>query len=539
MKKLWLPMACAMLVSLSACDNGKNLYDSKIITLEHLLDEMVDYASAAEFPEYSVRQTSSYDRRSLSPGQPGWFANNDGSGYERIEEINGHKEKVLFETEGPGVVTRIWMTTSDKRGVLRFYFDGEQTPRFTIPAYDMSQAPFHVGEALSMRHTNYETRPDGRGGNTFMLPLPYARHCRITLEEPDWDRFIPRYYQINYRTYAPGTRIESFTTKSVEQLQDKLNAVSTILLHPEARTSGEKQQFRMALDPGEKKTISLEGENQAIYSLSFKVGDTDSENTYTRLMRGLILSMRFDGQKTVWAPLGEFAGAGIGAPEVRSWYLDCDGHGSIESRWVMPYRRTASLSLENYTDRPATVDIEVATDAYDRTPATLYFHTSWRQQRDIPLSPDYDASDNLDWNFATLYGRGVLRGDLLTLYNNAPDWYGEGDEKIWVDDDTFPSHFGTGTEDYYNCSWAPVVPFQTPFGGAPRADEPTSHGYNSFMRTRNLDAIPFHRELRFDIEMLSWHHGTADYATTVWWYGDLESRAEKNSSIDEVRAPLR
>lgn len=33
--------------------------------------------------------------------------------------------------------------------------------------------------------------------------------------------------------------------------------------------------------------------------------------------------------------------------------------------------------------------------------------------------------------------------------------------------DTFPSFMGTGTEDYYNCSWAPVVPFATPFGRAP------------------------------------------------------------------------
>ena len=86
--------------------------------------------------------------------------------------------------------------------------------------------------------------------------------------------------------------------------------------------------------------------------------------------------------------------------------------------------------------------------------------------------------------------------------------------KIWVDDDVFPSHFGTGTEDYYNSSWAPVVIFQTPFGGAPRADQASSHGYNTFFRTRNLDGIPFSSLLRFDIELLSWVRGTVDYATT-------------------------
>ena len=82
---------------------------------------------------------------------------------------------------------------------------------------------------------------------------------------------------------------------------------------------------------------------------------------------------------------------------------------------------------------------------------------------------------------------------------------------------------GTGTEDYYNCSWAPVVPFDTPFGGAPRADEDSSHGYNTFMRTRNLDVMPFGEHLKFDLEMLGWERGFVDYRAAAYWYGTLES----------------
>ena len=111
----------------------------------------------------------------------------------------------------------------------------------------------------------------------------------------------------------------------------------------------------------------------------------------------------------------------------------------------------------------------------------MYFYASWRQENGIYIHDKPEEADQcVEWNFATLKGRGVYKGDLLSLYNHAPLWYGEGDEKIWVDDDTFPSHFGTGTEDYYNSSWAPVVPFYTPFGGAPRADLESSHGYNAF-----------------------------------------------------------
>ena len=118
---------------------------------------------------------------------------------------------------------------------------------------------------------------------------------------------------------------------------------------------------------------------------------------------------------------------------------------------------------------------------------------------------------------------------MLSLYNHCPDWYGEGDEKIWIDNDTFPSFMGTGTEDYYNCSWAPVVPFATPFGGAPRADETSSHGHNTFVRTRNLDVMPFGQRLRFDLEMLSWNPGAVDYRAAAFWYGTAASAAtEKN-----------
>lgn len=64
-------------------------------------------------------------------------------------------------------------------------------------------------------------------------------------------------------------------------------------------------------------------------------------------------------------------------------------------------------------------------------------------------------------------GRGVFKGDVLSLYNWCPRWYGEGDEHIWVDGESFPSHFGCGTEDYYNTTYAPIHVYHFPFGGAP------------------------------------------------------------------------
>jgi hypothetical protein len=151
----------------------------------------------------------------------------------------------------------------------------------------------------------------------------------------------------------------------------------------------------------------------------------------------------------------------------------------------------------------------------------MYFHARWKQENGIHLfhcAEDISNPDRYNFNMVTLEGKGVFYGDVLSLVNYSESWYGEGDEHIWVDNDTFPSHFGTGTEDYYNSSWAPVRVFHTPFGGAARADSTNSRGHNTWYRTRNLDGIPFQEKLLFDFELLSWFVGEADYSSTVYWY---------------------
>ena len=204
----------------------------------------------------------------------------------------------------------------------------------------------------------------------------------------------------------------------------------------------------------------------------------------------------------------------------------------------MPYSRNARISLCNVGDFDIPVSVSASVCDYEWDDRSMYFHASWRSEDGVKLSNNYNSNDNLDWLFAHIAGDGVYKGDVMTLYNHSPRWYGEGDEKIWVDGETLPSHFGTGTEDYYNSSWAPVYIFHTPFGGAPRADEASSHGYNTFFRTRNLDGIPFRQDLRICFEMLSWEPGTVDIASTVFWYGEASSATTDFTSTKHAAKAL-
>ena len=42
---------------------------------------------------------------------------------------------------------------------------------------------------------------------------------------------------------------------------------------------------------------------------------------------------------------------------------------------------------------------------------------------------------------------------MLAVRTRSPAWFGEGDEKIYIDGETRPSIWGTGTEDYFLSAW--------------------------------------------------------------------------------------
>lgn len=525
-----MPLCLACLLA-SSC--GKH-YD---VTFDALLDEMVSYEEAARLPAvpFTSHLESSYDRRTVSPDVPGWFANNDGFGIKRVDTIAGRVEHVLFDQAGPGVITRFWLTTMDKRGVMRFYFDGAETPQWEIPGYDLMRSGLGLGTGLLQAHPNYT--PDGKGGNSLFLPIPYGTGLKITFELPDSVTPSPKYYNINFRKYPVGTRVETFSKGLVDARREKLSAIDSLLrVHP-SFAGGTQVSARDVLRGDDTLSVALPDGGKAVRWLDIRVAAEPSR--YEQAMRELVVVMEFDGVQTVEVPLSDFSGGGMGAPKVDSWFLSADGKGHVESRWVMPYQRNAMFRLVNLSSNPVDVSVAMRTDDWTWDERSLYFHASWRQELGIHVEANPDnAGGCVEWNFATLKGRGVYRGDVLSLFNHTLAWYGEGDEKIWIDNDTFPSHVGTGTEDYYNCSWAPVIPFYTPFGGATRADAETATGYNTFFRTRNLDPMPFYEQLRFDIEMLSWISGSVDYAATVFWYGDKDAVAEGCTPMTETRYVL-
>ena len=92
-------------------------------------------------------------------------------------------------------------------------------------------------------------------------------------------------------------------------------------------------------------------------------------------------------------------------------------------------------------------------------------------------------------------GRGHYVGcnlNIDVLERQQFDWYGEGDDMIWIDGELRLR--GTGTEDYFNTAWSPTREFHTPYHGltvySGTADWPWS-GKNSMYRYHIEDPIYF------------------------------------------------
>lgn len=496
-------------VVMMACGHRKD-----VITLSSFLDDMTDMFAPVEYPVtlYTAGMVSSHDRSSVSPDDSTWFANEDGFGYERLEMNEGREEKVLFEEKHPGVITRIWITTRNPKATLRFYFDGHTTPDWVMKSFDFTEFGLNAlkDNSLVQIHTSYEKGI--KGGQTFYLPIPYSKGCKITLEEPEGWTGVPRYYHIEYRRYPDNTEVETFSVEAARKYSDKIVEAGkklSVPVKPKGRIS--KGDSVLVLPKG----------NRAVTYLSIKVDGLDS-TVYENTMRRLIFKAEFDGKQTIRVPLSDFSGAGMGARPVSCRQMYADGSGHVISYWIMPYKEYASFEIENMSGTSCEISLEARTCRYRFGENTLYFHSSWHASDGLQVTNV--KNECLEWDFSEISGgRGIYAGDNLTLFNHSKAWYGEGDEKIYVDGSEMPVFFGTGTEDYYNSSWAPVVVFHTPFGGAPRADLSSSRGYNTFLRTRILDLIPFSSNMDFDLELISWIPGTVDYASTVYWYGDPET----------------
>lgn len=476
------------------------------VSLDSLLKEMVDRRAVARFPApaYTCKQFSSYDRASTDPDDSDtWFANGDYSQFMRVEMNGDRKEWVMLDCAGPGAIVRIW--SANPKGVLRVYLDGAETPTIEAPMTDALGGKWKAPTPLS-----YEA---SKGWNLY-LPIPYAQRCKIT---SDSDGF---YYQINYRTYAPGTPVESFSMAALDAASGNIERVAKEMLldrthNPDmVQSQGTADATKGTIKPGDELVLNQPKGANAVSELAISI----RAQNVAQALRSCVVVGDFDGETTIWAPVGDFFGVGPGVNAYQDWYRAVGADGDMRCLWMMPYRESGRIAIRNLGSEPVEAQLKTRNESWQWDERSMHFHAVWRQEYPIHAA---GGRGTLDFNYVDVHGQGVYVGDVLSVMNPVKEWWGEGDEKIFVDGERFPSHFGTGTEDYYGYAWCCPDVFQRPFHAQPRCDgqqRKCNWGRTTVTRSRSLDAIPFTTELNMNIEVWHWRECDVEYATTAYFY---------------------
>ena len=223
-----------------------------------------------------------------------------------------------------------------------------------------------------------------------------------------------------------------------------------------------------------------------------------NEYGWPRLLR---LRVYYDGssEPSVDSPLGDFfaVGHGFERPVNSLLVRDSSSGRSRNSYWPMPFRRSCRITVTNEGRRRV---------------ANLYYHVDWAKLRALPPGTAYfharyrqalPASSGRPYEILSVKGQGHYVGTVLSVIQNQPGWFGEGDDRFYVDGEQKPRIEGTGTEDYFNDAWSLRVA-DGPYTGVPVAEGTDVGARMTAYRWHVVDPIPFTRSLRFDIEHTGW-----------------------------------
>lgn len=256
--------------------------------------------------------------------------------------------------------------------------------------------------------------------------------------------------------------------------------------------------------------------------------------THTDHWRTLILRAYWDGaiEPAVEVPYGDFFCNGWGVfAQVDSQMIAANPHGGFNSYWPMPFRRGARLTIENTSAVTARVYYQLTYETGGDYAQDAYFHAQWRRSDPLGDKVPHTIVEGVT-------GQGQYVGTYLAWGSNSNGWWGEGELKFYLDDDTdYPTICGTGTEDYFGGAWNFDVPgqgyttFSTPYLGMPQVIRPdglyVSQQRFGLYRWHVADPIHFATGLpRVDVQALGWRSGWRylplhdDIASTALFYLD-------------------
>jgi hypothetical protein len=287
------------------------------------------------------------------------------------------------------------------------------------------------------------------------------------------------------------------------------------------------------VDPGKQATLlDVQGAG-VVTHLWFTINSPDPMH-----LKNLVLRAWWDGESSpsIETPIGDFFGLGLGEYYTyQSALLAVAPMKAMNAYFKMPFATSARLTLTN-EGTIRTDDLYFAVDyvTLASLPDNLgRFHAQYRQAAPCKgwtdnwtneYAPDINNKKNLngEGNYAFLEatGRGHFVGVTHAVLQNQDQWFGEGDDMIFIDGDATPTINGTGTEDYYNGAWDfGGKEFANLHQGAPYIVDPERIGGRYCLyRWHTESPITFEKSIRVTIEHGHANHRSDNFYSTAFWY---------------------
>jgi len=302
------------------------------------------------------------------------------------------------------------------------------------------------------------------------------------------------------------------------------------------------------IEPGETRTIAEIDGAGIITHIWITIATPERQH-----LKKLVLRMYWDGESSpsVEAPVGDFFGLGLGEYVMyESAALSVGSQKSLNSYFPMPFRRSARITVTHEGEQPVSafyynIDYERHESLREEL---AYFHAQYRQAApNEPWTTDWtlNGDDGVntrrnpvgDGNYVILdaEGRGHFVGVTHGILQNQGDWWGEGDDMIFVDGAEAPQIIGTGSEDYYLGAWCYGGCGINPFGGTRptfayrQYGNPMNGGDDRgatwmVYRFHTDSPISFTESIRVTMEHGHANHRADNWYTVAYWY-QLEPHA--------------
>ncbi|MBS1574804.1 MAG: DUF2961 domain-containing protein [Bacteroidetes bacterium] len=307
-------------------------------------------------------------------------------------------------------------------------------------------------------------------------------------------------------------------------------------------TTGTGSNASRDLGQGWKVSPSVVIKAKTIYTVAEIDGSGSIQHiwmTPTGNWRYSIIRFYWDDEKTpsVEAPVGDFFCMGWGryAP-LQSLAVTVNPGSAFNCYWPMPFRKKCKITMENIANEDMVLYYQVDYIQTQVPDDAAYFHAQFRRTNPLPYKTDYTLIDGIK-------GKGQYVGTYIAwgVHNNG--WWGEGEIKFFMDDDTqYPTICGTGTEDYFCGSYdfdtrkqndagvekTEYTEFCSPYTGLAQVIRGDGHYDVSqrfgLYRWHITDPIRFEKNLKVTIQALGWREGGRylplqdDIASVVFWY---------------------